>query len=342
VATLRPARKAAEHHPYPGVPGRMNPPSLAEVYVRQRSRPAARDSHGLANRDDPAATRGDSTLAAADEPAEVVFRTAERVCVLIAGPGGGKSTLLRTWLRAAAGEWLDGTQKAGRAGAAIPVWVSARDLAEEKPISAVLADATRKLSRYGRDPELDKARFRQRPCTGAHWQLLVDGLDELPNADERRAVLEKLANAVEDDPPYRCVVATRPLANAELDARDRALGYQAPRYCLQPFTPNDLRAYIGRFFGTQWPEEEAARRGQQFTDGLRNASMAELARTPLMAFMLCQLYTYRNQTRPGVADQDMNDHDGTAEVVIDTQTGELHGRYFNFRGRQGTLTLTRA
>jgi len=53
-------------------------------------------------------------------------------------------------------------------------------------------------------------------------------------------------------------------------------------------------------------------------------------------------YTYRNQTRPGVADQDMNDHDGTAEVVIDTQTGELHGRYFNFRGRQGTLTLTRA
>jgi hypothetical protein len=27
-------------------------------------------------------------------------------------------------------------------------------------------------------------------------------------------------------------------------------------------------------------------------------------------------YTYRNQTRPGVADVDMNDHDGTAEVVV--------------------------
>jgi hypothetical protein len=52
-------------------------------------------------------------------------------------------------------------------------------------------------------------------------------------------------------------------------------------------------------------------------------------------------YTYRNQTRPGVADVDMNDHDGTAEVVIDTDTGELTGRYFNFRGRQGTLALTR-
>ncbi|MEH1058765.1 hypothetical protein V6U89_26580 [Micromonospora sp. CPCC 206171] len=52
-------------------------------------------------------------------------------------------------------------------------------------------------------------------------------------------------------------------------------------------------------------------------------------------------YTYRNQTRPGVAEADMNDHDGTAEVVIDTRTGQLTGRYFNFRGRQGTLTLTR-
>ncbi len=52
-------------------------------------------------------------------------------------------------------------------------------------------------------------------------------------------------------------------------------------------------------------------------------------------------YTYRNQTRPGVAESDMNDHDGTAEVVLDPDTGVLGGRYFNFRGRQGTLTLTR-
>ncbi len=52
-------------------------------------------------------------------------------------------------------------------------------------------------------------------------------------------------------------------------------------------------------------------------------------------------YTYRNQTRPGVAEADMNDHDGTAEVVLDVLTGKLTGRYFNFRGRQGTLSLTR-
>ncbi|MFF0249918.1 Cap15 family cyclic dinucleotide receptor domain-containing protein [Streptosporangium sandarakinum] len=52
-------------------------------------------------------------------------------------------------------------------------------------------------------------------------------------------------------------------------------------------------------------------------------------------------YSYRNQTRPGVAEADMNDHDGTAEVVVACLTGEINGRYFNFRGRQGTLALTR-
>ena len=53
------------------------------------------------------------------------------------------------------------------------------------------------------------------------------------------------------------------------------------------------------------------------------------------------VYTYRNAITPGVADEDMNDHDGTAELRIDTSTGQVHGRYYNFRGRQGTLTLTR-
>lgn len=51
-------------------------------------------------------------------------------------------------------------------------------------------------------------------------------------------------------------------------------------------------------------------------------------------------YTYRNQIRPGVADDDMKDHDGTAEVTI-SGAGAMSGRYYNFRGRQGTLELTR-
>jgi len=51
-------------------------------------------------------------------------------------------------------------------------------------------------------------------------------------------------------------------------------------------------------------------------------------------------YAYRNQPNPGIAEADMGDHDGTAEVTI-TVDGDLTGRYYNFRGRQGSLQLAR-
>lgn len=52
------------------------------------------------------------------------------------------------------------------------------------------------------------------------------------------------------------------------------------------------------------------------------------------------IYTYKNQVRPGYAEPDMNDHDGTADIVI-TPLGTVSGRYFNARGRQGDLRLQR-
>ncbi|MET9878563.1 hypothetical protein ABZZ36_28600 [Actinacidiphila glaucinigra] len=282
---LEAARKVAEEHPYPGLLGQ--PPSLTEVYVRQRSRTATRE--GLTPTGGGSTQGGSGTgFDVPTEAAEVIFRVSDRVCVLIAGPGGGKSTLLRTWLRDAAGEWLGSPQVARKFSRGVPVWVSARALAgEETQVPDALTAATRMLSQYGRHPELAKARFLERPCTGTYWQVLVDDLDELPNADERRAVLQKLANAVTQDPPiYRCVVATRPLTENELNV----LGGATPHYQLQPFTINDLHTYIEKCFSTRWPRHEAAHRARRFAAALYEASLAELARTPLMAFMLCQLY----------------------------------------------------
>jgi MFS family permease len=51
-------------------------------------------------------------------------------------------------------------------------------------------------------------------------------------------------------------------------------------------------------------------------------------------------YTYSNRIRPGIASDDMADHDGTADVRV-TPDGRMTGRYFNLRGRQGILTLER-
>ena len=52
-------------------------------------------------------------------------------------------------------------------------------------------------------------------------------------------------------------------------------------------------------------------------------------------------YTYASEVRPGVADHDMTDHDGTAKLTIDLGEGLATGRYYNYRGRQGTLDLRR-
>jgi SMODS-associating 2TM, beta-strand rich effector domain len=52
-------------------------------------------------------------------------------------------------------------------------------------------------------------------------------------------------------------------------------------------------------------------------------------------------YTYKNEIRPSTADEDMRDHDGTADLLVD-KYGKAGGRYFNARGRQGDLELVRA
>lgn len=276
------ARAAAAAHPYLGLydpdldDAEGTPPPLTEVYVRQQSRPAAPDAHP--------GPRDDSPL----EPAEVVFGNDARISVVIAGPGVGKSTLLRAQVRKAADQWLADKHSAGKRSRPVPVWVSARTLVGKTThVHEGLAAASDVLPDHGRNPSLPPERFLQLPCAGAHWQLLVDGLDELPNASERRAVLEKLKTAIAEDPPlYRCVVATRPLPHNELGV----LGDTASRYELQPFAPEDVHAYVGKYFNTRWPQPEATHRAEEFTSALRGASLAEPARTPLMAFMLCQLY----------------------------------------------------
>ena len=51
-------------------------------------------------------------------------------------------------------------------------------------------------------------------------------------------------------------------------------------------------------------------------------------------------YHFRNQIQPGRADDDMSDHEGVAELRIDTHG--IRGRYFNSRGNSGSLTLDQA
>lgn len=54
----------------------------------------------------------------------------------------------------------------------------------------------------------------------------------------------------------------------------------------------------------------------------------------------CLTYVYRNKVNPGLAEADMGDHDGAADLRVYAD-GRISGRYFNSRPRAGTIEARR-
>ena len=203
-AYLDAAILAAREHPYPGLVPGTRPPPLTTVHVRQQARPATppRTENG-AGASPPAEHAGTPGPASAQE----ILDHGEDA-VVIAGPGGGKSTLLRTGLITLAGRW-----RAGQGGRWVPVLVPAVDLAPPRKMHEAIAASVEK-SLNAADPATDwpPRFFAAEPLRGVRWLVLVDGLDELLDPDARRRLITKLTNA-SDRPgsPYRFVATTRPL-----------------------------------------------------------------------------------------------------------------------------------
>ncbi|WP_327308323.1 hypothetical protein OG730_36770 [Streptomyces sp. NBC_01298] len=85
----------------------------------------------------------------------------------------------------------------------------ARDRAGPLP-GALARAATRRLTGFGPLDELTAEFFRHRPRPGAAWLVLVDGLDEIPDADARGAAPRMVAGAAADEPKlYRSLPAGR-------------------------------------------------------------------------------------------------------------------------------------
>jgi hypothetical protein len=265
---LRYARRAAAEHPYAGVLPGTTPP-LTDVYLRQRLRRRERDSF-----DELSPTAGAMPPVSAD-----VVLADPRTCVVIAGPGGGKSSLLRNRLARGLDDWQD-----GRTDALLPVLVSAAALTEHTLAEALARAVTTDLELV--EP-LEADFFAAPPAPGAAWLVLVDGLDEVADHAAQQRVLRLIGRVRESEQRdlYRFVVATRPLPGSELDT----LGVDVPRYDLQPFGAADLVTVATAWFAAMRLEQpgDAATR---FIEALARSRLVGPARVPLMTAMLCQLH----------------------------------------------------
>ncbi|GAA2679575.1 hypothetical protein GCM10009864_59840 [Streptomyces lunalinharesii] len=269
---LRASRRAAQIHPYPGAES-LSMPSLSSVYVPQRLQRITPESGQPSGR---AADRSaDDVAGAAALPGRAP------VCLVLAGPGGGKSSLLRAVQADSAERWpAPGGQ--GLLGVTVP----ATALLGSPLPSALAAAATRQLATFALQRTLSDELFLNRPAPGACWLVLVDGLDEITDRDDRQNLLHTLTNfASEPDPLYRFVVASRPLPEKEL----RVLGPDVPRYQVMPFSRSELSEAARRILDSLGIPDSRDAAGR-FVRVLDDAYLTDFALTPLMATMLCQLY----------------------------------------------------
>ncbi|MFB7335688.1 HEAT repeat domain-containing protein [Streptomyces adustus] len=273
---LKAARSAAGRHPYPlivDIPEEER--RLALIYQGLQATP----QHGprLDGRGERTGTPGTDGGPSAAE----AILTGERTVVVVAGPGGGKSSLLRTCLDQGAARWLT-----GHGEGVVPVLIRATAL--DGQLSEALAAAVNKeLAADLGEEFLPPAFFANPPRPGVRWLVLVDGLDEIPDTEGRRRILRLIAATAKGARAdlYRFVVATRRLPGAELDV----LGPEVPRYDLRPFRRDDLQQVASRWFVLlKLPDAEAQAR--QLTQKLEQGRLTELARIPLMASLLCQFH----------------------------------------------------
>ncbi|MFI1169606.1 trypsin-like peptidase domain-containing protein [Streptomyces sp. NPDC020801] len=274
---LRAAAEHADDQPYAGVVGGRKP-RLHEVHLRQRVRCLREEATDAPGGGRPSLTSPAVLLSADDVLA------AGPACLVLAGPGGGKSSLLRTWLTDAVAR-----RTAGDDGAPVPVLVPAKALMDQNgklagdKLSAALAHAAHS------EVLLDMRKlFSGRPPGGGCWLVLVDGLDEIPSSATRIRLLRHLALLAEegDAGPYRFVVATRPLPDRELDR----LGAHLPRFDLLPFGRDELPEVARGWFTALGVADPGGTAERFVTEALARDPLPELARTPLMAGLLCQLY----------------------------------------------------
>lgn len=266
---------------------------------------------------------------------------------LLGDPGSGKSTFVSFVALCLAGEALGRTDaNLALLTTPLPQDEAARRDRDEKPepqpwrhgallpVRVVLRDfAARGLPRAGQgatgdhlwrfimaelgDTLADYAPHLKRELRETGGLVLVDGLDEVPEADERRMqVKQAVQGFARDFPRCRFVVTSRTYAyqrqNWKLPGFSEAV--------LAPFSPAQIEQFVDG-----WYAHLAVVRGQHAEDAQgratllkeairRSARLAELAERPLLLTLMASLHAWRGGNLPEKREEL---YDNTVDLLLD-------------------------
>jgi hypothetical protein len=224
------------------------------------------------------------------------------VLALIGRPGSGKSTLLARAARRNARLFDRGRLNRKR----VPVLLALRQHAD-----AIVADPSVALPDIVRaavtvspgGPGRDGGGWWERQLAAGRCLILLDGLDEVARAEDRRAVAGWVERQIDAYPHDDFVVTSRCYGDGD------PLPSQADRYVVRPFTPEQVGVFLDRWYlaaerhATSSSSGRAARRAMaergrdsaaRLASLLReNPALQELAVNPLLLTMIATAHRYR-------------------------------------------------
>ena len=274
-------RETVEQLPYRKL--MVEPPPLSTIYVRQQVRRQRVQQDDVSEGADPKARR------ASRDPVTALAALNQHEHLLLTGePGSGKSTfgyyltglLARRWLREPANDAPVVNEPL------LPIRIPARSLIRESSWTKAVADAANETLGMNLVTQVVPELLEHR-AHGARWLLVIDGLDEITDAEARRTLVRTIAHHSRKTEHFRFIVSTRTLPDAELaPLRSERFGH----YKIAPFDSAELDDFTKRWFEAQKradAEELAARYRHQIT----HPRLRELVRNPLLATITAVVLT---------------------------------------------------